>query len=234
MTADQLHTLPELLTLKQACEVLQCHPNTLRLWDKKGILKAVRFGARGDRRYRKEDIMELIEQSDAVSEDTVRPAHTADTGESVKSVTPIATDDTIQEIHPMKKGTYFSIPLFASTVPAGFPSPADDFVEDKLDLNELVVKHPAATFFVKARGSSMINAGITSGDILVVDRSVEPRHNAIIIAILNGELTVKRIQKKDEHIFLMPENPAYKPIPITGEMDFEVWGTVTHVIHQTK
>ena len=123
------------------------------------------------------------------------------------------------------------LPLFSSTVSAGFPSPADDFLEKKLDLNEHLIQHPAATFFVRASGDSMIGAGIHSGDLLIVDRSLTPRTNHIVIAVLEGELTVKRLKKKGDRLFLCAENQAYKPIEVTEDNNFNVWGVVTNVIH---
>ena len=124
-----------------------------------------------------------------------------------------------------------SLPLFLERVSAGFPSPADDYMEDRLDLNRYLVRHPAATFFVRASGDSMIGAGIRSGDILVVDRSLEPGDNSVVIAVINGELTVKHIMKSREKLFLIPDNESYRPIEIRDGMDFEVWGVATTVIH---
>lgn len=124
-----------------------------------------------------------------------------------------------------------NLPLFLERVSAGFPSPADDYMEDRLDLNRYLVKHPAATFFVRASGDSMIGAGIHSGDILVVDRSLEPGNNSVVIAVINGELTVKRITKSRGKLFLLPDNESYRPIEIRDGMEFEVWGVVTTVIH---
>jgi DNA polymerase V len=124
------------------------------------------------------------------------------------------------------------LPLFQSVVPAGFPSPADDYLDKKLDLNEYLVKHPAATFFVRVSGDSMIEAGIHDGDILIVDRSLPALDGRIIIAILDGELTVKRLRKKGQQITLVPENDLYEPIEINEFNDFEVWGVVTNVIHK--
>lgn len=125
----------------------------------------------------------------------------------------------------------YRLPLYTSRVEAGFPSPADDYSEGTLDLNELLIKNPSATFYVKAQGKSMIEAGISEGDLLVVDRSVDVVSGKIVIAVVNGELTVKRFQKKpDGSVFLLPENPDFKPLRITDEMDFSVWGVVTSVI----
>lgn len=128
-------------------------------------------------------------------------------------------------------GVSYKVPLYGGTVRAGFPSPADDYIETMLDLNEYLIKHPAATFLVKASGDSMINAGIQSGDILVVDRSLEAVDGKIIIAALNGELTVKRLRRQQGQFQLLAENPNYPAIDITEEYEIVVWGVVTHVIH---
>lgn len=124
------------------------------------------------------------------------------------------------------------VPLFASPVKASFPSPAEDFIEAHLNLNDYIIKHPAATFFVRVEGTSMIRAGINSGDILVVDRSIEPKNGHIVIAVVNGEFTVKRIHKTETALYLMPENKRFNPILITEDMDFQVWGVVSYVIHK--
>ena len=123
------------------------------------------------------------------------------------------------------------LPLFLSKIRAGFPSPADDYLDKKLDLNEYLIKHPAATFFVKVKGDSMIKAGINSGDILVVDRSLEPRDKKVVVAILNGEFTVKRVRKMKDKLYLVSENDDYSPIEIKEGAEFEIWGVVAHVIH---
>jgi DNA polymerase V len=123
-------------------------------------------------------------------------------------------------------------PLFMTRVPAGFPSPADDYLEGNLDLNMHLIKHPAATFFVRAVGDSMKDAGIHTGDILVVDRSLEPGDNSVVIAAVNGELTVKRIRKANGGVSLVSDNTGYPPIKIHEDMDFAVWGVVTSVIHE--
>lgn len=124
------------------------------------------------------------------------------------------------------------LPLYSSAVQAGFPSPADDYIEAHLDLNKHLIKHPTATFFVKATGDSMIQAGIHPGDILIVDRSLEATHGRIIIAALDGQLTVKRLHQSAGKVLLMPENESYQPIPITDETDLVIWGVVTNVIHE--
>ena len=127
-----------------------------------------------------------------------------------------------------------NIPLFMSRVQAGFPSPADDYIEQGLDLNDYLIKRPTATFFMKVAGDSMKDAGINNDDILIVDRSLAATHNSIVVAVVNSEYTVKRLQKIKEKIFLMPENKKYPVIEIKDGMDFEIWGVVTYVIHSTK
>ncbi|QVL58388.1 MAG: translesion error-prone DNA polymerase V autoproteolytic subunit [Simkaniaceae bacterium] len=123
------------------------------------------------------------------------------------------------------------LPLFSNKVRAGFPSPAEDHIEQKLDLNQFLIKHPAATFFVRVDGDSMKNGGISDGDILIVDRAITPQNGQIILAILNGEFTVKRIKKQGKRLFLIPENPEFPFMEITEEVDFQVWGVVTYTIH---
>jgi DNA polymerase V len=138
------------------------------------------------------------------------------------------------EIFKADKGAPLPLPLFLANVQAGFPSPAEDYLDKTLDLNELLIAHPAATFFVRVMGDSMRNADILSGDVLIVDRSLEALDNAIVIAIINGEFTVKRLLKKEGRVFLAPENPSYSIVEITPESDFQVWGVVTYVIHKAR
>lgn len=124
------------------------------------------------------------------------------------------------------------LPLFEVPVKAGFPSPADDYLEQNLDLNEHLIAHPAATFFVRVDGDSMTGAGIYKEDILIVDRSLEPTNGKIVIAVINGEFTVKRIRITPGKVFLDPENPNYKTMEINPNSDFRVWGVVTFCIHK--
>lgn len=140
----------------------------------------------------------------------------------------------IGSIHPPGLKEPISFPLFVARIPAGFPSPADDYIDAWLDLNELLIKHPSATFFVKVSGDSMIDAGIRPGDTLIVDRAKTAANNSIIIAALNGELTVKRLVKNDGAVYLAAENPGYNQIEVKPEMQFEVWGVVIHVIHTLR
>lgn len=125
-----------------------------------------------------------------------------------------------------------SMPLFISRVAAGFPSPADDYVETALDLNEYCMANRAACFFLRVTGHSMTGAGIHDGDILVVDRSITPKSGNVVIAVLDGELTVKRMVRKGGMVLLMPENKDYPVITIDPEQDFSVWGVVTFVVHK--
>lgn len=113
----------------------------------------------------------------------------------------------------------------------GFPSPADDYLAGPLDLNTYLIKHPAATFLMRATEDSMVKAGIHPGDILVVDRSLEPSHGRIVIAAVEGRLTVKRLQIGQNGLMLLAENDAYSPIRVDKENGVEIWGVVTNVIH---
>jgi DNA polymerase V len=123
-------------------------------------------------------------------------------------------------------------PLFASQVSAGFPSPADDYIECGLDLNEFMVVHPSATYFVRVSGDSMIEAGIFNGDYLVVDRAIEAFSGAIVVAILDGELTVKRLYRKGSVVELRPENASYQPIHLKHGSELLVWGVVSGVFRK--
>ncbi|HIA60581.1 MAG TPA: translesion error-prone DNA polymerase V autoproteolytic subunit, partial [Pelagibacterales bacterium] len=131
------------------------------------------------------------------------------------------------------KKTQINTPVFLDKVSAGFPSPATDYMENKLDLNEYLIRHPAATFIVKASGSSMVNADIYSGDLLIVDRSVTPKSNNIVIASIFGDLTVKKLKKKEKSFFLISANDEYPSIEVKEEMECFIWGVVTYIIHET-
>jgi DNA polymerase V len=125
------------------------------------------------------------------------------------------------------------IQLFSDAVPAGFPSPATDYCERKLDLNELCILHPAATYFLRAQGDSMIDAGIFPGDVIVVDRSITAAHGDIVIASVNGELTVKRLETTPT-MRLVPMNTQHEPIDVPEAADLEVFGVATTVIHSLR
>jgi DNA polymerase V len=144
----------------------------------------------------------------------------------------VPTDSSIAEIYGLEQKSRILRPLFLSGVSAGFPSPAEDYIDRKLDLNELLIKNPAATFFVRVAGDSMVGAGIQHDDILIVDRSLEPASGRIVIAVYSGELTVKRLLQDGTGTRLMAENPAYPPLLLSEENDCEIWGVVTGVIHQ--
>lgn len=124
------------------------------------------------------------------------------------------------------------LPLFIERVPCGFPSPAQDYIEERLDLNKLVIKHPHATYFIKVSGDSMIDAGINEGDLLVVDRSMLAEHGNIIVAALDGEFTVKELRLRPL-VQLLPRNASYAPITLVGEEALEIFGVVTFVIKAT-
>ena len=135
------------------------------------------------------------------------------------------------QLHAISKRVPFKIPLMNSTITAGFPSPADDHLDLPVDLNEYLVKHPAATFYVRVQGDSMDGAGIHQGDLLIVDRAEPYGTGSIVLAVLDGEFTVKKLMKKNESLYLLSSNTAYQPIKIEAESDFKVWGVVTYIIH---
>ena len=126
------------------------------------------------------------------------------------------------------------MPLYACAVSAGFPSPATDYVEKSIDLNEELVTNPIATFFVRVKGHSMKNASINDEDVLIVDRSLPVRNGDIVVAVIDGELTVKRFNKLKDKIILQAENPDFPPIVIANERDFSIWGVATTVIHSLR
>jgi DNA polymerase V len=123
-------------------------------------------------------------------------------------------------------------PLAGEAVPAGFPSPAEDYIEKSLDLNEYLAPRPEATFFVRVSGDSMIGAAIHHGDILVVDRSLTAVPGNVVIACVHGEFTVKRLRRTAIGLELAPENPDFAPLPLDPETEFEIWGVVRHVLHK--
>jgi DNA polymerase V len=132
---------------------------------------------------------------------------------------------------PASNVARISLPLFTCPISAGFPSPAEDYLEAKLDLNEHLVKHPAATFFLRVAGDSMVGAGIHSGDLLIVDRALEPTDRRVVVAAVNGEMLVKRLNIRGKRLTLIADNPNYPPLPITAAIEFQIWGVVTSVIH---
>ncbi len=123
------------------------------------------------------------------------------------------------------------LPMAAGKATAGFPSPATDHIEQRLDLSEYLVLHPEATFFLRVKGDSMTGAGIHHGDLLIVDRSLSPASGRVVVATLNGELTVKRLHRSRGKLTLKAENPAYPDIAVNDEHEFQIWGVVAHVVH---
>ena len=135
-----------------------------------------------------------------------------------------------------KADNNISLPLdfHMTSICAGFPSPADDHLDISLDLNEYLIKHPSATFYIYVKGDSMIDDGLHSGDIMIVDRSLNPKSKDIVVAVIDGEFTVKKIYKKNNQIYLIPSNKKYQSIAINKDMDFQIWGVVTHAIHHFR
>ena len=136
----------------------------------------------------------------------------------------------VAEVFRPDRSTKWARPLFMTSVSAGFPSPAESYIEGHLDLNRYLIKHPVATFYVRVSGDSMAGAGIQPGSILVVDRAVEADDGDIVIARIGDELCVKRLRLRRGRIWLMPENEKHQPIEVIESMDFEVWGRVMHSI----
>jgi DNA polymerase V len=136
--------------------------------------------------------------------------------------------------HRIEARTAMALPYVVAPVPAGFPSPADDYIDTAIDLNEHLIQHPSATFFVRAQGHSMTGAGIHDGDTLIVDRALTARDGDIIVALVNGEFTVKRLRARQGGVSLIAEHPNFRPIEIGEGADFEVWGVVTWVLHSAS
>ncbi|NUN64755.1 translesion error-prone DNA polymerase V autoproteolytic subunit [Pseudanabaena biceps] len=151
----------------------------------------------------------------------------------VQNIEPTVSEPTtaIASIFRTKSQTKCLVPLYLNPVAAGLPVTTEDYVEGNIDLNRHLVKHPEATFLVRVVGESMRDVGIHPNDLLVVDRSVEAISGKVVIAVVNGELTVKRLRKHRDKLWLMPENPDFQPIEIDENADFHIWGVVTNVIH---
>ena len=135
------------------------------------------------------------------------------------------------KIYKSDQGSSLPLDFYLNPVCAGFPSPAEDHLDIALDLNEHLIKHPAATFYIYAKGNSMEESGIYDGDIMVVDRSLEAANGDIVIAAIAGEFTVKHLSIKNKKNYLIPANKKYKATLITDEMDVQIWGIVIHTIH---
>ncbi|PSR53259.1 peptidase S24 [Adhaeribacter arboris] len=124
------------------------------------------------------------------------------------------------------------IPFFSCYISAGFPSPADDYLEDRINLNSYLIQNPTSTYMMRVKGNSMQDANIHEGDILVIDKSLKPNDGVPVVCFLDGEFTVKTFRKINNKLYLEPANPAYKPIEITDDMDMRVWGVVAWVLHK--
>jgi DNA polymerase V len=144
----------------------------------------------------------------------------------------LKTNGSIKAIYSFKGELKLKRPVMGPRVPAGFPSPARDYIEGRLDLNERLINHPAATFFIYVDGYSMVGAGIYPDDLLVVDRSLEATNNKIVVAVYDGEMTIKRLRITDEGCFLCAENPDFPDIRVEQELDLIIWGVVTNVIRK--
>ncbi|MCF7920213.1 MAG: translesion error-prone DNA polymerase V autoproteolytic subunit [Candidatus Cloacimonetes bacterium] len=138
----------------------------------------------------------------------------------------------IREITSFAARTKLKRPLIGANIAAGFPSPAQDYIEKSIDLNEQLISHPAATFFVRVEGDSMNGSGIFDNDVLIVDRALEAVDGCVIVAVLNSEFTVKRLRIRKDCWSLLPSNPAFPEIIITEDTDFSVWGVVTYCLHK--
>jgi DNA polymerase V len=123
---------------------------------------------------------------------------------------------------------------FVEGISCGFPSPAEDYLDDVISLDEIMIRDKSATFFGRARGDSMIDANIHKGDVVVIDRHLEAKNGDICLCMLDGEFTIKQLAKHKDYVELVPANPAYKPIRVQPGNDFEIWGVVTYVIHKTR
>ncbi len=132
--------------------------------------------------------------------------------------------------HPPDTSTHREVPVAGGAVEAGFPSPADDFLDAPLDLNREFVQTPASTLFVRVSGESMAGDGIGDGDLLIVDKSLPPHDGCIAVCYVDGEFTVKRVKLERGCAWLMPSNPKYRPIRVDADNEFLVWGIVRHVV----
>lgn len=135
---------------------------------------------------------------------------------------------------PVHAGPGIALPFFEGNVPAGFPSPAEDYAEAALDLNAYLVEHEAATFYVRIKGDSMTGAGILNGDIIAVDRAIEAHHGDIVLAVVDGEFTVKELYRQGQTLRLLPHHPDYTPIEIGPGQELQVWGVVKGVVRKLK
>lgn len=141
---------------------------------------------------------------------------------------------TLLEIHPVDTENGLSLPYADGGIKAGFPSPAQDFMDLAIDLNKELIKHPSATFYGRVKGDSMIDAGINDGDVLIIDKSLDPRDGDMAVCFVDGEFTIKYIRIEEKAIWLVPANEQYPPIKVTEENDFMIWGIVTFSIKKQR
>lgn len=158
-----------------------------------------------------------------------RPKGLGQYGESTKPIR--LPESLIKPVLEFVKNKGYKLPLYSSKVAAGLPSIVDDHVEAQIDLTQYLIKNPIATFLIRVSGQSMIDAGIHENDMLIVDRSIQPKHGKIVIAAIDGQPTVKRLHIKGNQLFLMPENKKFKPIEVKEENEIFILGVVTNVIH---
>lgn len=136
------------------------------------------------------------------------------------------------EIFSVDTSVKMELPFIDTGVSAGFPSPAEDYIEQRIDLNGVLIKNPSSTFYAKVKGNSMKGAGVYDGDIVIIDKSLVPSQDSLLVCFLDGEFTLKKVKKVNDDLFLIPENPDFKPIKINPESDFRLWGVVTYTIHK--
>lgn len=142
----------------------------------------------------------------------------------------LLTDNKKLQFYNTNTTTKLSLQLVENGISAGFPSPADDFLDSSIDLNKALIKNKDATFYGRVKGDSMIGGGLSDGDLLIIDKSLEPKNGKIAVCFIDGEFTVKRIKLEKNLVWLMPENKKYQPIKVTSDNDFVIWGIVTNVI----
>jgi len=170
-------------------------------------------------------VIDFVKALTSRSADTPQVNNLASTPSWSDSLIPIELREPINSLR---------VPLFGHTVQAGFPSPADDYIAEKLDLNQHLMPHQEASFMLRAKGDSMMGANIHNGDLLVVDRSITATHGCVVIAAIDGQFTVKRLEKKRGKIRLLPANPNFEPIELKDDQELQIFGVVTNVIHSLK
>ncbi len=150
----------------------------------------------------------------------------------IYTINPVSKTEVTLNIYRPNLSTNLTLPYAEMGVQAGFPSPAQDYLSESIDLNRELIRHPASTFYARVDGESMIDEGIEPGDILVIDRSLEPCNGDLAVCAVDGDFTLKRIALRDDNVWLVPSNESFDPILVTPENKFEVWGVVTHTIKQ--